>query len=454
MVALYKMFELKSQRFLLWFWTLNVTAIVMGCSLLCVSLLPWLKDPLGTVYSAWQLPLYSGWFHQMAFLNYGMLCLLCALCTFLFAFPERQSYQKWYYCALNRKTTCFISLIPIVFFLFQYLCADASMLAIMARHERQMLLIQMYFGYKGDTQIIVLNPFTLNISTLWTKLQLLLNCISYAPLLLCVFTWPLSAYHHPALLAPSIGSASKRKLVLSWSIIALVILFGRSPLGMMCEYAAKEELAPGNYNLALLLLNSARFFNPDLEQAAYYHIEQGQAQYFLSPTQLTTDSRIYLAATYRTQGDYLDSYQQLLAVWHTHSTVPWVVDEMDKTLERLIEVRRPLRGSIADRMSADDSALPWLHIFLKIDPSNFYALYTTGRVQYDLHNYPTCIVYMSALLSLNPNDTIRSSIYTYMALSETGLGNDGNARLLLFQAISLDPGYHNNTAREELSGLH
>jgi tetratricopeptide (TPR) repeat protein len=223
---------------------------------------------------------------------------------------------------------------------------------------------------------------------------------------------------------------------------------------MVCKYVAKEELTVGDYNQALVLLNSARFFNPEFEQDASYHIEQGQAQYFLSSPQLTPDSRIYLAATSRSQGDYLDAYQQLLAVWHTYPTVPWLVDEMDTTLEHLIEARRPLRGSITNRISADEGALPWLHVLLKVDPSNSYALYATGRIQYDLHNYQLCIAYMSTLLQIDPKDNIRSSLYTYMSLSETGLHNDEMARLLLFKAVSLDPDYHNNTAREELSGLH
>jgi tetratricopeptide (TPR) repeat protein len=217
---------------------------------------------------------------------------------------------------------------------------------------------------------------------------------------------------------------------------------------------AKDALAAGNYEQAQVLLNAARFFNPEFEQVAYYHIEQGQAQYFLSGGQLTTDSRVYLAATYRTQGDYLDAYQQLLVAWHAHPTVAWIVDEVDSTLENMIEDRGPLRGLATRRISVDDTALPWLQVIARVDPANSYAIYIIGRIHYDLHDYTSCITYMSTLLQPNAEATIRSSIYTYMALSETGLGNYTSARLLLFKAIALDPGYHNNTAREELSGLH
>ena len=131
-------------------------------------------------------------------------------------------------------------------------------------------------------QFVLLNPLTLNISTLWERLQLLLNCISYGPLFLCAITWLLSGYRCPQ--EPQLysdGSCNKRKLAISCCIAVLLVLFVRVPVGMLCEYVAKEELAAGNYSQALVLLNSAGFFNPELEQVAYYHVEQGQAQYFL-----------------------------------------------------------------------------------------------------------------------------------------------------------------------------
>src|SRR5438552_18988468 len=209
-------------------------------------------------------------------------------------------------------------------------------------------------------------------------------------------------------------------------------------MGTLCEYVAKEELARGDYEQAQNLLKAASFFNPEFEQVAYYHVELGQAQYFLSPGQLTTDSRVYLASTYRTQGDYLDAYQQLLAAWHAHPTVGWIVNEVDKTLERLIESRRPLRGQALDRINVDDTALQRLQVLTKVDPSNSYVIYIMGRIHYDLQDYQICISYMSILLQSNIKDNIRSSIYTYMALSEAGLGNYAEARLLLFKAISLD----------------
>jgi Tfp pilus assembly protein PilF len=49
---------------------------------------------------------------------------------------------------------------------------------------------------------------------------------------------------------------------------------------------------------------------------------------------------------------------------------------------------------------------------------------------------------------------LQSSAYTYIALSQLQQGKTANARRLLLKAVELDPEYSNNTAREELSGLH
>jgi hypothetical protein len=61
---------------------------------------------------------------------------------------------------------------------------------------------------------------------------------------------------------------------------------------------------------------------------------------------------------------------------------------------------------------------------------------------------------MIAVTQISSNADIQSSAYTYMALSDAGQGNVVEERMLLFKAVELDPNYHNNTAREELSGLH
>lgn len=424
----------------------NITPALASCALLVASFLPWLKDPLGKVYSAWQLSLYPDW--DISSMSYGLLCLVCSACILLVARADKPFRGRWY-----SATLCCFCLIPAMLFLLQYLCVDASSLIQLMRHELQFLLMQQHFGYQATTQLFPFSPLTLQTSTLAGRLQLLLDQVSPGPPVLsvcagCVYRFSL---RRPAGRAGSVGWYS---LFCGACVCILLVMLMRAPSGMLCECAAKEALASGNYSGALSLLDAARMFAPELEQVASYHSERGQAQYFLAPAQPTLDSQVYLARVYREQGDYLEAYQQLLGVWRIAPSVSWVIDEMDVTLESLTESLRPLRGISTKRVASDDAALPWLQILIKVDPSNIYGLYMAGRIQYDLYNYTACIDYMSLVIQKCADAAVQSSAYTYSALSEAGLGHYAVERLQLFKAVSLDPNYHNNTAREELSGLH
>ena len=61
---------------------------------------------------------------------------------------------------------------------------------------------------------------------------------------------------------------------------------------------------------------------------------------------------------------------------------------------------------------------------------------------------------MSKVIQLSHDHDIQSSAYTYIALSIAAKGDLVKARTVLFQALALDPNFHNDTAREALSGLH
>jgi hypothetical protein len=78
----------------------------------------------------------------------------------------------------------------------------------------------------------------------------------------------------------------------------------------------------------------------------------------------------------------------------------------------------------------------------------------SGRIYYAQNSYNACVEHMQQILTTGSNAAIRSSAYTYIALSLLQEGKTVEARQVLFLAIRLDPYYHNNTAREELSGLH
>jgi len=431
---------------------------VSGCIMIGASLLPWLNGPLGESYSAWQLPIDIGWQFRIAIINYGLLCLCCAIYAFVVAYAHWKPFRGSVYFQQRHSTASLLCLVPIALFLLQYLCIDVAGIAHLAQQKMQMLLIQRHLGYTVAAPRIPLNPFRVDASTFVGRLELLVNQVSIGLLLPCLSAWMLIDKRIFPTRTQAVTGAepiTKKGYILVWfsAILLLVFVFGRAPAAMVCEYSARASLAAGNYTLALRWLDTALVLNPALDQVAYYHLERGQASYFLHPDQQSADSRAYLASAYRSQGDYLDAYSQLLVVWQAHRTTPWVVDEMSVTLESLAESIQPLNEHSISRPYNDDTTLSWLQLLTHMDPSNVYGQYLLGRIAYDLHNYGICMAQMGMVIQLSQNADVQSSAYTYMALSDADLGNDTDARKLLFKALELDPGYHNDTAREELSGL-
>jgi tetratricopeptide (TPR) repeat protein len=437
-------------------WRGAIVSTFASCSMLCAGLLPWLRDPLGAVYSAWSLPIDIGWQFRTGWLNYGLLCSACALYAALYTFAHgRLPDDRWCF-ALRPRLLAGVCITPVMLFLLQYLCIDVAADTLLARHEVQALLIQQHFGYDAAPQLIPLNPFSLDSSTLWGRLQLLLDQLSFGPLLPCVGAWVVIDYGRScrALSVSRAYNAGRRRLGGAWIAggIMLLIVLGRAPVAMACEDEAKVLLSSGAYVTALAWLDVARSFNPSLDQTAYYHIERGQALYFLLPGRQDDDSRAYLAFAYYQQNDDLDAYQELLPTWQAGST-PWKVDELSLILEKLAEAPGPLRDLPIVRTHSDSAALSWLPLLTRVDPTNVYSAYMTGRIQYDLHNYTGCIQQLSRVVRLSANTDIQSSAYTYMALSDNGLSKYAEARNFLLKAVAFDPNYRNNIAREALSGL-
>ena len=398
----------------------SIIPALSGCAILCASGLTWLRDPLGESYSAWKLPVDIGWQFHSGYFNYGLLCLICAIYSFLIAYTNWKptTLIKSEYFSHKHITAGLLCLVPFSLFLLQYLCVDTQEVALLASHQTQALLVQHQFGYGVAAQLIPIKPFTLDISTFLGRLTLLIDEMSFGPILLCLNAWVLIDYRRFAkALPPSRPHSANKRLHLPWivliSLLALFI-FGRAPIGMMCEYQAKNSLSSGNYAEALKWLDSAAFLNPYLNDVAYYHIERGQALYFLSPNQLNDDSRAYLAFNYNQQNDYLDAYQQLLAVWQANKTTPWVIDEISTNLESLVEYTKPLNGPVLRRSGIDASTLSWLQLLTRVDGKNVYGQYMIGRIQYDLHNYSDCIAQMARVTSLSMSVPIQSSAYTYI----------------------------------------
>ncbi len=427
-----------------------------GCFMLAASELPWLKDAATGNFSAWQLPIDLGWQIQSSYFTYGLLCLCGALLAFGLALAYwRPAYRRW----LPGRAHVWVGwfcLVPFLLFVWQCLFADMHTIELLVQHQTQVLLMQQHFGYVSFNQLIPIRPFDVTAATLLGRLDLLINQVSYGLILPCASGCLLLVYQRLGG-APAGAATAKepgRRILVITLLLAGLIILGRAPMATICNYEAKLSLAAGNYSDALRWLDSALALNPAFNQLPAYHEERGQALYFLQPGKQTDNTRAYLASVYRGQSDDVDAYNELLAGWQGQPTSIWMLDEMSRTLEmqaEYIESTSILPVKLAD---SDVPVVPWLETLLQLDNANLYAQYLEGRKQYDLHNYSACTKYMMNVLFLNHNPAIQSSAYTYMGLSAEGQGNYTDARKLLLKAIELDPGYHNNIAREELSGLH
>lgn len=441
-----------NQRRLTW-----IIPFVAGSIMLLASVLPWLRDGLQGNRIAWNIPVNIGWEVQTSLGNYGLLCMGCACYTFLIAYAHWRPFRGSAYFMQKQGMAGLLCLVPVFLFLFQYLLADTVQIDTLARHLIQSQLIERHFGYDYPVQLLRIDPFVFDTSTIGDRVRLLIDSSSIGVLLPLISAWMLIDYKRFFMQFPQpiLSKRPKRyiRCILIGAIICACILLGRAPFARLAGYQAKAALTTGNYTKALQWLDLAHAFNPALDQVYYYHVERGEASYFLYPQLQTDDTHAYLAFNYAQQGDNLDAYQEILAVWRQHSTTPWIVNEMSYALEKLSEFAQPLKGVQQRRPINDDTALPWLELLIQVDSSTVYGHYVEGRIQYDLRNYSECMKQMAIVIHTSSVAEIQSSAYTYIALSYAGQGNFLQERTLLLKAVALDPNYENNTAREELSGL-
>jgi tetratricopeptide (TPR) repeat protein len=356
--------------------------------------------------------------------------------------------------------TGMLCLTPVLLFVLQYLFIDMQGMNLLAQHKMQMLLIQQHLGYNLASQAIQQQPFQVTMSTLQGRMVLLANQAALGMSMPLLSAWLLLGY------LPLVGQThaqsmeeekrSRRiKIASAVGLVALGCLLMRGPLATLSAYKAKEALAAGDYSRASGWLDSARMLNPGIERVSAYHEERGQVWYFTHTGAQNLDSHMYLASVYRTQGDYLNAYQELLLAWQADHSVPWIRDALGLTVALMAEnAPQKVKGTTLTSTDQEVAALVWLQQLAHVDDQNIYSLYYMGRIQYDKHDYEACMQQMNRILKLSNNPDVRSSAYTYLALSLKGEGRINEARHLLLKAIALDPYYHNNTAREELSGLH
>jgi hypothetical protein len=444
---------------------------VAGSIMFIASLLPWLLYPTGKRFTAWQQPVDLGWQLRSPLFNYGLLCLGCACLAFFIAFLTWQRLSRAdrnvkildrgssYPSAKCAGTVAFLCLLPSLLFLLQYLFIDMQSIAALTRGELQLLLIKTHLGYGVADQFVPIQSLAFHPLDFTERLGLLLDHVNIGLFLPLVSTAIL--FSESILQSKRIAIADNEKhrkhplrflLITVASFLAITTL-GRGPAAILCTYQAEHLLSTGDYNAVLQWLDIAHVLNPSLDQLATYHIERGQAEYFLHPQQQDVESRAYLAAYYRQQNDLLSSYQELMEARQHYPSPQWLTDELGLSIERLAELSTPLKGQRMDLLNNDTPALSWLYQLEQIDPTNVYAHYTLGRILYDVHDYSDCESEMRSLLALNTLNDVQSSAYTYMAFSEIGLKKPIVAREYLFRAQNLDPEYRNNTARQSISGL-
>lgn len=435
----------------------SIVPALAGSVMLGGSFLPWSGDPWGRVYTAWQIPLDLAWGFHIAWLNYGLLCLLIAGYALLVAWMNWRPLRGGSFLAQQHRMVgvcCF--LLPLLYGL-QFLCGDVAEVHQFALHQAQVLLIQQHFGYSVGALRVHMEPLALDSSTLRTRIELLINLFEPACLLPALSGW-LLVYSCRFFTTPPRPNAKSRWMAGLWlpGSVLLLLICGRGPLALGCEYQSQQLLAAGDYRTALRWLDAVAYLNPELTQTTLYHLERGRANYFLHPTQLDDDSRFYLVEVYRSLGSYAQAYQTLAVddALPSQKLSPWVQDEYSLLLTELAESAHPLQGTMTSRTGNDTAALPWLHLLLEIDPDNLYAHYMLGRIGYEQQNYVDTQLQLQAVLQLSRNNDIQSSAYTYLGLDEANQGAYSDSRRLLFQAIALDYRFCNNTAREALSGLH
>lgn len=473
-----------------------IVPLLAGVVVLVAGFLPWVVEPLQSPVSAWQIPVDAGWQIRFGIINYGLLCLLCALYLFIIAYWA----WKWVIAPGSYRVSssslarsCLVAAclccIPVGLWVWQYLVVDLGSIVQLMRQETQYLLATQHFDdYTVVSPLIpITNPLAFDPLSLSGRFILLVDQLGTGPFLpLCSavllvvarklfidsiaradFSYPVfptsagTDLSRPPLHIPNDSTdAINRSLrsrfvkVIGFVIILLLVfVFGRAPLALVCNYQAQHALYAGDYVGAYRWFGYASELNPDFELLSSYHIARGQAWYFLHPLQDSIDGRAYLASAYLEQKDYLSAYQELKRAWQSGDHAPWLADEMSTILTQLAIVSLPPTYVTLQRPAKDSAALFWLNQLLDVDPHNVFGLYMVGRIQYDLHNYSQSEEAMRRVIALSQSENIQSAAYTYLALSSDGQGDYVDARALLLQAVSLDPKYRNNTAREELSGL-
>lgn len=455
-----------------------------GAVLLLASVLPWVAVPLIQSTSSWALPLDLGWGVQNRVLSYGALCVVAAgvcLGRALLALDGRAiapiGVTSWRLQPLRVGTLVTLGVVagsPSLLLIFQVVAVGGDWVVQWADQENQGLLIRRHLGYGLAPQHLAMPPFHVPVDSPGDRFALLVQLcapgalLPLLALLACfcgaALTQQSLAGSHERPTAPLRGESRWAVCWLALSLVALVIL-ARAPLGLLYESMGRQALANGDYASALEWFDRAAAFDPAIAALPGFHQERGAALY-LSHRTNDTDVGLYLAAQDRAAGALGQAWLVDSALLRQYPHVTPVLYDSILTLELLaetntrVELTPPdpeasIEQPILELQRPDvDRALPWQDRLLQVQPGSIYAHYLRGRTLFAVHSYELAARDFRALLTLSTSKDIQSTSYTYLAFCRAGLGDYQGERSLLQQAIRLDPGYYNTTAREAASGLH
>ncbi|MBX5458459.1 MAG: hypothetical protein IRZ31_16310 [Thermogemmatispora sp.] len=448
--------------------------LLLACVLMLgASGLPWLADPLRGGCSPWQTPLVPAWSLAApgtvgaALTSVGagsfMAALVCLGCT-LRPFADQ---DLWRYRLAG--ASC---LLPLCLFLLHFTAVDTQQGDLLAYHKLEAQLILRHLGYNLPRDWLpVTAPFALDMGALHWRVVLLVDQLrpGAALPLIGLSLW----FRQPSRRQPNPrGRPWSLVLALSWRPLCLSLLLGASLLpaliaplwSLLAAWQTDLAIAAGEYQQALGWLETIHWLAPAVVGSAAYEEQLGQTLFGLETRSQQVEVVGFAAAhSLLQQRAYLRAYQLLFPHWLAHAQQqkdlpePWLTTALSEALEGLVEAAWPssaLSGDALERNHRLIMAQAWLRRLAQVNPDSLYAHYLLGRADYELRNYQDCLAEMRIGLTLSSDNDLRSSAYTYMGLAEIALGRSAEGREALLVALALDPEYHNNTAREALSGLH
>ncbi len=255
-----------------------------------------------------------------------------------------------------------------------------------------------------------------------------------------------------------------RWLWVAAAAVGLVIL-ARAPMGILLQYAGKTALSEGDYSAALDFFAKAQALDPNLSALPAYREARGKALYELAFRD-TPDATIYLTSQYLDLGDFTDAWQQSAGLLQKYPADSVVRYQVATSLEMYVayfdrNYLTPVEDQVAYNRPQSllglptlEAGLPWLERLIQLQPNNVFAYYTHGRMLFTSHAYEFAQRDFEAVIRLTSDNDMRSTAYTYIALSRAGMGDYVGERAMLSKALALDTGFYNTTARQAASGLH